>query len=79
MASSGRLSGEKAGAKAEAGDAGTKKKGGPKTAQFRLSGSLFLYRPVSACGLTGVQGERTHPGFQKATGHGTLGAKMCRA
>ncbi len=32
-----------------------------REAQFRLSGSLFVYRPVSACGLTRVQDERTHP------------------
>ena len=40
-----------------------KRKWVPEGTQFRLSGSLFMYRPVSACGLTRVKGERIRPLF----------------
>ena len=38
-----------------------KEEGAPKDPQFRLSGSIYIYRSFFACGLTRVKGERTRP------------------
>jgi hypothetical protein len=44
-----------------------KEKGGAKAPPVSLFRLTLLYRPVSACGLNRVRGERTRPVFQVST------------